>query len=255
MFGRLAAAQFNQQSLAHIEPQFDNTASPCEAAAEAASPDRPKNKSAVDSVVLSLIPFAIVACVVVGGIFGAGFVMIGASEENIVAQTVRKPEATLTSRREMALPSEVTATPPPSPTPSLREPTPSLLPEQTHRLDKATLVTPPGQIFSPREAPTIPTEQTASAEVVVHDSSASPASNSVSEELPTKAARGAHTVSAGASREEWAAVDEATLVHGGDEKVRAAKGLLGPRAAADFGRTLIRAAISRMARVSESKHP
>lgn len=181
MFGRLAAARFNQQSLAHIEPQFHYTASTCEAVAGAASPDRPKNKSAVDSVVLSLIPFAIVACVVVGGLFGAGFVMIVASEENIVAQTVRKPEATVTSRTQTALPSEVTATPPPTPTSSLREATPSLLPEQTHRLDKATLVTPPGQIFSPREAPTIPTEQTASAEVVVHDSSASPASNLVSE--------------------------------------------------------------------------
>jgi hypothetical protein len=56
MFGRLAAAQLNQQSVADIEPQFHPTASTCEAAAGAASPDRPKNKSAVDSVVLSLIP-------------------------------------------------------------------------------------------------------------------------------------------------------------------------------------------------------
>jgi hypothetical protein len=109
MFGRLAAARTIQKPLAEIEPRFHHIASVSEAIARdfvsvvsAASRneqdlERPKNRSAVDGGILSLIPFAVVAFVVVGVLYGAGFWMILTSRENIAAQRVGESKATVTS--------------------------------------------------------------------------------------------------------------------------------------------------------------
>ena len=110
MFGRLAAARPIQNPLAEIEPRFHHIASPSKAIARDFDLERPNNSSAVDGVILSLIPFA-VAFVVIGVLYGAGFWMILTSREETAAQRVGEPKTTVTSLQQTVLPRQATATP------------------------------------------------------------------------------------------------------------------------------------------------
>ena len=190
MFGGLAAARPIQEPLAQIKPQFDQTASTCDAAAgdldclSAAAPDqqdldRPQNTSAVDGTLLSLIPFAFVF-VIVGVLFGASFLIILPSRENIAAQKVGEPKTTVTSWEQTVLPRQATATPPLTPAPLPHVATPNSLPERTYPPGKPASIPPSGQIYPPPAAPTIRPLQTALSEEVVQNGLASPATNSAS---------------------------------------------------------------------------
>jgi hypothetical protein len=191
MFGRLAAARPIQKPLAEIEPRFHHIASVSEIIARdfvsvsAASRnkqdlERPKNRSAVDGAILSLIPFAVVAFVVIGVLYGAGFWMILTSRENIAAQRVGESKATVISLEQTVLPRQVTATPPPTPTPLPSEATLTPLAAQAHPMDKAASVLPPGPIVPPAAAPPIRPQQTAVSEAVVQNGSVLPATISAS---------------------------------------------------------------------------
>jgi hypothetical protein len=190
MFGSLAAARPIQEPLAQIEPQFDQPAGTYDAAAgdldclSAAPPDeqdleRPQNTSAVDGALLSLIPFAFVFAIV-AVLFGASFLIILPSRENLAAQKVEEPKATVTSWERTVLPRQATATPPVTPASLPHVATPNSLPEGTYLPDKPTPIPPSGQTYPPPAASTIRPLQTALSEEVVQNGLASPATNPAS---------------------------------------------------------------------------
>ena len=181
MFGRLAAARPIQNELTEIGPRFHQIASPSKTIARDFDLERPKNSSAVDGVILTLIPFA-VAFVIIGVLFGAGFWMILTSKEEIAAQRIGESKATVTALQQTGLLRKVTATPTPTPTPtpSPNEATLTPLAGQTSPMDKTASVLPPATIVPPAAAPPIGPQQTTVSEAVVQNGSVSPATNSSS---------------------------------------------------------------------------
>ena len=179
MFARLAAVRPIQNTLAEIDPRFHHIASPSKAIARNFDLERPKNSRAVDGVIFSLIPFA-VAFVVIGVLYGAGFWMILTSRENIAAQRLGEPKATVTALQQTVLPRNVTAIPTPTPTPLPNEAILTPLAGQTSPMDKTASVLPPAPIVAPAAAPPIRAQQTAVSGAPVQNGSVSAATNSSS---------------------------------------------------------------------------